>query len=60
MDLELGLMQFISMFKSSVIGDPRIILLGSTALEESGSKKSQEGDEPATMMDKYRKIYTEA
>ena len=34
-DLEVALMQFISMFKSSVIGDPRIILLGSTAFEES-------------------------
>ena len=39
-DLELGLMQTICTFKSSVLGDPRILLLGSTAKEEAvGQRK---------------------
>ena len=49
-DLEMGLMQFTSMFKSSVFGDPRIILLGATAREESigqrkDSNESGSGDQ---------------
>jgi hypothetical protein len=44
-DLEIGLIQFISCFKTSVIGDPRIIMLGQTALEESiGKRVEQEED----------------
>jgi len=34
-DLELALIQSICTFKSSVLGDPRILLMGSTAMDES-------------------------
>lgn len=34
-ELELALVQSICLFKSSVLGDPRILLLGSTAAEEA-------------------------
>ena len=43
-DLELGLIQFISMFKSSVFSDPRVILLAATAREESIGKRKNSND----------------
>lgn len=45
-DLELALVQSICTFKSSVLGDPRILLMGVTAAEESiGKRKNSDDDE---------------
>lgn len=45
-DLELALVQAICTFKSSVLGDPRILLMGVTAAEESiGKRKNSDDDE---------------
>jgi len=44
-ELELALLQTICTFKSSVLGDPRILLLGSTAKEESvGHRKNSDAN----------------
>jgi len=48
-------MQFISTFKSSILGDPRIILLGSTAYEESIGKRENSSDEEPTVAERYRR-----
>lgn len=41
-DLELSIVQFISSFKSSVFGDPRVILLAAAAKEESIGKRNND------------------
>jgi hypothetical protein len=45
--MELALLNFISRFKSSVLGDPRLILLGATAHEESIGKRPDSEDVPS-------------
>lgn len=42
--LENGLIHFIQCFKSNVLGDPRIILLGASARADSNEKKNNPGD----------------
>jgi len=44
LSLEVALIQFISCFKSQVLGDPRIMLLGAAAREESIGKRGNSTD----------------
>jgi len=46
-DLEIALLSFISRFKSSILGDPRLILLGATSHEESIGKRPDSEDVPS-------------
>jgi len=46
-DLELSILSFISRFKSSILGDPRLILLGATSYEESIGKRPDSEDVPS-------------
>jgi hypothetical protein len=43
-ELELAMLNFISRFKSSILGDPRLIMLGATAHEESLGKRPDAED----------------
>jgi hypothetical protein len=43
-ELEIAILSFISRFKSSVLGDPRLILLGATSHEESIGKRPDAED----------------
>ena len=50
-------MGFISRFKSAVLGDPRLILLGSTAFEESLGKRLDEEPEDDSKITDYISPY---
>ena len=50
-------MTFISKFKSAVLGDPRLILLGSTAFEESIGKRLDEEPEDDSKIPQYVNPY---
>ena len=55
-------MQSICMFKSTVLGDPRILLMGSTAFEESiGTRVSEDEvvEENARIAHSYLKVDNE-
>ena len=56
-NLELSIMAFISRFKSAVLGDPRLILLGSTAFEESLGKRLDEEPEDDSKIPDYISPY---
>ena len=62
-DLELALVQAICMFKSSVLGDPRLLLMGANALDmANGNKKGSDDDtaeENAIVAHEYVKMDTE-
>lgn len=62
-ELELALAQAICMFKSSVLGDPRLLLMGSNALDQAtGIRKGSDDDtaeENAQVVHEYVKIDNE-
>jgi hypothetical protein len=48
-ELEINVILFIHMFKSSVFGDPRLLLLGSNANEECIKKRTRSGEDLEAM-----------
>jgi len=58
-ELELALMQSICTFKSSVLGDPRILLLGNQAKEEHNIKDQDIEANPGHPLSPYAKASSE-
>jgi hypothetical protein len=55
--MELAIIGFISRFKNAVLGDPRLILLGSTAFEESLGKRLDDEPEDDSKIPDYVSPY---
>jgi len=56
-DLELALIGFISRFKNAILGDPRLIMLGATAFEESLGRRPDEDVEDDSKIPDYVSPY---